>query len=252
MKPSLFYTGLAADLYDPLASQRARADDYIPFLERCGTPALELACGSGRPLLELVERGYDVEGLDASQDMLDLCRAGADDLGLEVTLHLGEMQSFDLQRRYRSIFVASESFTLLTTDEDAANAIERIHSHLEPGGSALITLEIPDPETLRASLGQFREVTEDDGTRLRVAVVELATSADGWTLSRRLRYERIPTSGEPEVLERVWQTRSWPKAEIKRMVRSAGFERVSLLAPTGSRARPSGEFFSVLAQRAPA
>lgn len=249
LKPSQFYTGLVADLYEPLASERAHADDYAPFLDRRGTPALELGCGSGHPLLELVKRGYDVEGLDASQDMLDLCRAGADALGLEVTLHLGEMQSFDLPRRYRSIFVASESFTLLTTDEDAVHAARRIHSHLEPGGCALITLEIPDPRTIRASLGQFREVTKEDGTRLRVAVVGLETSTDGRTLSRRLRYERVPTSGEPELLERVWQTRWWSKADFARMLRSAGFKRVRLRAPTVSRTR-DGRFFSVLAQRA--
>lgn len=61
--PSQFYTGLVAELYDALVSYRPQADEYVPFLERSGTPALELACGSGRPLLDLVARGYDVEGL---------------------------------------------------------------------------------------------------------------------------------------------------------------------------------------------
>jgi SAM-dependent methyltransferase len=75
--PSQFYTGLVADLYEPLLSSPARADDYVPFLDRSGTPALELACGSGLPLVELVARGYEVHGLDASQEMLDRCRARA-------------------------------------------------------------------------------------------------------------------------------------------------------------------------------
>ena len=66
-------------------------------------------------LLDLVERGYEVEGLDASQDMLDGCRVKAAERGLQVTLHLGEMQSFSLARRYRSIFLAGASFSLLTT-----------------------------------------------------------------------------------------------------------------------------------------
>ena len=69
--PSQFYTGLVADLYETLASEHARADHYRPFLDRYGTPALELGCGTGWPLLDLVAGGYDVEGLDASPDMLE-------------------------------------------------------------------------------------------------------------------------------------------------------------------------------------
>lgn len=68
--PSQCYSGLAADLYEPLLGEVARADDYAPFLERCGTPALELACGSGLPMLDLLERGHDVEGLDASSEAM--------------------------------------------------------------------------------------------------------------------------------------------------------------------------------------
>ncbi len=74
---SQFYTGLVAELYEPLVSYRARADEYVPFLDRSGQPVLEIACGSGVPMLDLLRRGYDVEGLDASQDMLALCREKA-------------------------------------------------------------------------------------------------------------------------------------------------------------------------------
>ena len=69
--PSQFYSGLIADLYEPLAGGLRSADEYIPFLDQSGSPALGLACGSGVPLLDRVERGYDVDGLDASQDMLE-------------------------------------------------------------------------------------------------------------------------------------------------------------------------------------
>jgi hypothetical protein len=51
--PAQFYTGLIADVYEALAII-ARAESYAPFFERSGTPALELRCGSGRPLLDLL------------------------------------------------------------------------------------------------------------------------------------------------------------------------------------------------------
>ena len=48
-------------------------------------PSLELACGTGRPMLEFVADGFDVEGLDASQDMLDRCRRKASALKADLS-----------------------------------------------------------------------------------------------------------------------------------------------------------------------
>ncbi len=246
---SQFYTGLVAELYEPLVSERACADDYVPFLERSGTPALELCCGSGLPLVELVGRGYEVDGLDASQDMLDRCRARAAAQGLDVALHLGRMQSFSLPRRYRSIFLAGASFTLLTSDEDAAKALRCIHAHLEPGGSALIPLEVEDPQTIRRALGRFREVTTAAGDRLRVGMVALEASADGRSLSHRLRYERLPAKGEPEVVERDWRKRFWSQEQFREMLRDAGFDPVTFWTPEGAPAESGSSVFVALARR---
>ena len=248
-EPSQFYRGLVAELYEPLASESARADDYLPFLDRSGTPALELACGSGRPLLDLIERGYDVEGLDASQDMLERCRARAAERGLESTLHRAEMQSFSLPRRYASIFLAGASFTLLTSDEHAVSALERIHAHLEPGGGTLIPLEIVRAEPQRRFVGHFREVTRGDRERLRVGMVSLDESHDGHGLTRRLRYERIPAAGEPEVVERDWKTRHWSQQRFRELLAAAGFEDKRFLSPEGGPAQPDAEVFVALARK---
>lgn len=248
-RPSQFYTGLVAELYEPLLSERARADDYAPFLERSGTPALELACGSGLPLLDLVERGFEVEGLDASRDMLDRCRTAADERGLGVTLHCGEMQSFSLARRYRSIFLAGASFTLLTADADAESALRCIHAHLEPGGSILIPIEIARARDHQPFVGRFRETSSGTGERLRVGLVAVEESDDGRGLRRRLRYERIPERGEALVLERDWRTRWWSQAQFREMLLATGFDRVALRAPTGGPAPPDASVYVALAAR---
>ena len=138
--PSQFYTGLIADLYEPLAGEHARAADYTGFLDRSGTPALELCCGAGRPILDLRELGYDVEGLDASLDMLERCRAAGAARGVEVTLHHAEMQSFALGKRYRAIFrkVFREDRALVVEDpadvEGFATALRRAWEDRGPAG----------------------------------------------------------------------------------------------------------------------
>ncbi len=247
--PSQFYSGLVADLYDALASETSRADQYTPFLDMCGTPALELACGSGAPLIELLERGYHVEGLDSSADMLDLCRSRSAARGLAPKLHFGLMQSFRIPRRYRSIFLAGASFTLLTSDKDAAAALTSIHNHLEPGGHALIPIERLIPEQTRRSIGRYRETTDASGARLRVAILSLDVHADGRSASLRLRYERIPVAGEPVSIERIWERRWWSQEQFRDLLLAAQFAEVTFLDETGSVAESDAPLFVALARK---
>jgi hypothetical protein len=57
MDPADFYTGIVAELYSPLKSTSQSWEPYAEFIEAAGQPALELGCGEGEPLLELLRRG---------------------------------------------------------------------------------------------------------------------------------------------------------------------------------------------------
>src|SRR5688572_6223567 len=93
--------------------------------------SLEIGCGSGRLLLPLLEKGYRVEGLELSPDMLDLCRKAAEDLALAPALHEGDMMSFDCGTRYASLLLPA--FTLQLAADPAA-ALAHFHKLLVPGG----------------------------------------------------------------------------------------------------------------------
>ena len=67
-----------------------------------------------------------VDGVDSSADMLDRLRASAAARGLSVTVHQQRMEDLDLPRRYRSIFLAGATFTLLATDDLALRALRAI------------------------------------------------------------------------------------------------------------------------------
>jgi ubiquinone/menaquinone biosynthesis C-methylase UbiE len=74
--PADFYTGIVAELYGPLKSFSQDCEPYAAFIEQAGTPALELGCGDGDPLLQLRQRGLEVEGVDSSADMLERRASG--------------------------------------------------------------------------------------------------------------------------------------------------------------------------------
>jgi ubiquinone/menaquinone biosynthesis C-methylase UbiE len=129
------YAGMDAD--QPMIQQ---------FAVRCGSPILEVACGTGRVLLPLARKGYRVTGVDVSAAMLDRARAkiAAEGLGDRATLVEQDMRDLDLDGRFNLALVVSNSFLHMLTMDDQLAAVGRIRRHLEPGGLLLLDLFNPD------------------------------------------------------------------------------------------------------------
>ncbi|CAN5458080.1 hypothetical protein BH10ACT1_BH10ACT1_21450 [soil metagenome] len=247
MDPSLFYTGLIAELYAPLKSVSQDPEPYARFIELAGEPALELGCGDGHPLLDLRQRGIDVEGVDSSPDMLERCRRAAADLGIDVEVHLQPMEALALERRYRSIFLAGPTFNLLPDDDIAARALVGIRHHLADGGSALIPLFIPEP-TPGHELGVAREATEADGSRIRVAPVAVDRDEVARIQRTVMRYERL-RGGNSTVLERTWVLHWHTQAGFRAMAGEAGLNTVAVLDAHGQPVAEDDDVFVFWLQR---
>lgn len=166
-----------ASTYDVLAPDNALGD--LEFFREAllddGQPGLEIGCGTGRLLVPLVEDGLDVEGLELSSEMLELCRQKAAQHGIEVTLHQQDMRSFELPRRYRCIYVPFFSMQVFTELDEARRTLERFHHHLEPAGRVIVPLFLPwksdagrEPSPADEWCLRREGVDPDDGALVRV------------------------------------------------------------------------------------
>lgn len=246
--PSQFYTGIVAELYSPLRSAAPDPDLYAGFIDLVGTPALELGCGDGDPLLELRRRGLDVEGVDSSAEMLQRCQRTAREHGLEVVVHHQRMQALDLPRRYRSIFLAGATFNLLVDDEDASDALAGIRAHLDPGGAALIPLFIPAP-TPPEDLGRAREATEPGGALIRVTPRSERRDEQRRVQETVLRYERI--WGDEHVVEdRPWILHWHTQERFRSLAAAAGLRTAAVLDQHGEPASADEDAFAFWLQPA--
>lgn len=242
--PSLFYTGLVAKLYAPLRSVVADPEPYARFIGVFGEPALELGCGDGDPLLELRQRGLDVEGLDSSGDMLDRCRARAEAASLQVVLHESSIESMALKRRYRSIFLAGPTFNLLPDDDRAAGALVRIERHLASGGAALIPLFIPEPTAVEV-LGRPRVHVDPDGTVMQFTEVSVERDEVARRQTSLVRYESTGAAGTT-VVEREWVLHWHTQESFQTLATNAGLQVAGVLDAAGNPARATDEQFAFL------
>ena len=90
---------------------------------------LEVACGTGRLMKILEEKGYSVTGLDLSQDMLDIARSR-----VKGNLIHQDMRDIRINTRFDAVICLGSSFTYMQSDEDVEKALHSFYTHLEPGG----------------------------------------------------------------------------------------------------------------------
>ncbi len=140
------YLSLEAELHDAFWAAEDDASEVrllADFLADHPGTSLEIGCGSGRLMFPLLERGFDVEGLELSPDMLALARAEASRRGVNAVFHEGDMTRWTCLRRYSSLLVPA--FTLQLAADPSA-ALIHWHGLLESGGALYLTTFTPFAE----------------------------------------------------------------------------------------------------------
>lgn len=239
-----FLHWLVAELYKPLKAHSQGWEPYASFIAHSGQPALELGCGDGDPILDLRRNGLVVDGVDSSSDMLRRCTLRAAQEGLDVVLHHQRMEELDLPNRYRSIFLAGPTFTLLPDEETALQALKGIRKHLTNDGSALVPLFIPSP-TPQNQLGKIKEATTDDGAILRVSVLSEDRNEDARIRETLLRYEKR-VDGESFVEDRPWILHWHSQESFRVLVEKAGLNVSAINNSQGRSAAPGDSEFTFL------
>jgi SAM-dependent methyltransferase len=201
--------------------------------ERCGSPILELACGTGRVLVPLARQGYQVTGVDVSPGMLKVARrkVAAENLADRVTLLEGDIRELDLDARFNFAFIAVNSFMHLLSTHDQLAALSRIRHHLNPGGLFLLDLFNPDLARLLDMKGQMtldESITDPDtGHQL------MRFHADKADLGQQQIHvafivDEMDEEGQVRRVVFPFEIRYLFRYELELLLRQAGFELEAL------------------------
>ena len=97
---------------------------------------LDLGCGTGRMTLELLRRGHDMTGIDASPEMLETARAAAKCEGIDEKLLLlcQDMRSFELYGTVDVCVSCLDCINHLTSYKDLKKCLSLVHNYLFPDG----------------------------------------------------------------------------------------------------------------------
>lgn len=137
------YGPLCTEVYElskPVGYSTGDVEYYKERLTGRKGKTLEVGCGSGRVLVPLLESGIAIEGIDYSDAMLESCRNQCHERGISTVLYHGNMQDFSLDEVYADIIIPAGSFQLIDNREEAIQALQNFHSHLQIGGRLTLDL----------------------------------------------------------------------------------------------------------------
>ena len=106
---------------------------------------LDVACGTGRVLLALLDAGVDADGVDLFRPMLARARAKAEAKGHRPRLVSADMGAFKMPRRYARVISAFNAFAHADTVEAQLAALRCARAHLRPGGAFVVHMSYPGP-----------------------------------------------------------------------------------------------------------
>jgi len=138
------YTGFA-EVYDIFMDNVPYQDwcNYLTqLLNESGVKEgliLELGCGTGKMTERLVDQGYDMIGLDSSQDMLAIALR-SQSCKEEILYICQDMTEFELYGTVAAVVSVCDSINYLLSREDLVKTFQLVNNYLDPGGVFIFDL----------------------------------------------------------------------------------------------------------------
>ncbi|KIL37927.1 methyltransferase type 12 [Gordoniibacillus kamchatkensis] len=228
-----------AYVYDRLMEEMPY-DDWLRFAERTWAfygirprTVVDLGCGTGSLSIPLAARGYDVIGIDLSEDMLAVARDKherdrqsrlAGQAG-SLQWRLQDMREWETAEPVDAVVSFCDCLNYLTDEDDIARTFRATYAALRPGG--VFAFDVHTPRQLEAyAATQPFTLDEDD-----IAYI--------WTCEyeeRRLEIEHSITffAAEPSGLFRRFEEthtqRAYPLDWLERELAAAGFSNIRVCA----------------------
>ena len=244
------YTSFA-EVYDDLMTDvdyPAWAALYAEILRSRGITSgkiCECACGTGSLTLPLQQAGFQVTGVDISQEMLRIAEQKTRARGLPVMFICQDMRRLKLHRPVDAVLATCDGVNYLLTDRDLADFLASAREALRPGGA--LCFDVSTPHKLSDTLGDH--ILCDDTPDITYLW------QNRWHAARRCVDLHLcifvrEKDGRYRRLDEEQRQRAWSREELQAALETAGFTGVAFCGSSRLAApRPREERWHVSAVR---
>ena len=148
LSPQLWSYDAIAGVYATDMGRSMPFDDvgwYRTLCQTQGGTTLELGCGTGRILIELLSAGVDAFGADRSLPMLQQLRRDARSRGLSACVAQMDLRALAFAATFDTILLPYSLITYLTDRELARDVLTRLRALLSSTGVIVLDAFVPQP-----------------------------------------------------------------------------------------------------------
>ncbi len=211
---------------------------FLKLAEKLGDNPrlLELACGSGRIMLPLLQAGYQITGLDLSGQMLQLAKEKLSKTAPEVQQRAhfvqGDMSNLDESlggEKFDLIILAFNSFLHLYTPESQLACLTSALEHLTPNGRFALVIYNPEtepgfPANKRTdSSGSVANPLRD--SKVNMLIVTTDFPAEQRRILNHVFYERLPDGTIEKTSAPIFQ-RYFTRPETENLLQKSGLKLI--------------------------
>ena len=195
--------------------------NLMPELKRLGLQGdrlLDVACGTGKSFIPMLERGWKVTACDISPSMVELARSKVGDA---VELSVADMRELPTFGEFDLVWCLDDAINYLLSREELEQALGGMRRNLGPGG--LLMFDVNSLDAYRTFFAE-EVVVERDGRRL---VWKGRSTPDvGPGEISEASFEVLPAEGAdgPEIEPEMHRQRHFPEAEVLGALEATGFE----------------------------
>ena len=93
---------------------------------------LDLGCGTGKHAALLSKKGYGIQGIDLSEEMIELAKKNF--VSEKLSFSCSDMRDFKIDKSFDVILSLFHVMSYLTTDDDLTKVFSNVNKHLNKGG----------------------------------------------------------------------------------------------------------------------
>ena len=222
------------DAYTSFAQVYDLFMDNVPYDQWCGYITellreygiqdglvLELGCGTGVLTRKLAAKGYDMIGVDYSEDMLEIAMDHRQE-GEDILYLLQDMREFELYGTVRAAVSICDSMNYIVEYQDLVQVMKLVNNYLDPGGIFIFDLNTPYKYEEILGENTFAE-NRPEGSFIWENYYDGETGINEYDLTLFVREKE----GIYRKFEETHYQRAYELEQVRRAIKEAGLEFVA-------------------------
>lgn len=195
--------------------------ELMPKLEKHGIPGrrlLDVACGTGKSFIPMLDAGWEVTACDISPKMVAIAR---EKVGGRAELSVADMRDLPVFGEFDLVFCLDDAVNYLLGSEELEQALRGMRRNLAADGLLMF-----DVNTLEAYQTFFAEevVVERDGRRMVWKGRSSPDAPPGTIAEASFAVEPLEPGAGPAIAPELHRERHFPEAEVLEALGRAGLE----------------------------